>query len=97
MCCDVTEGRVIGDLSGQHDPLYTPLNGSAIDNDALRAVISLQWGEIKHPTVNQLVLMVLTSADLHGWDNIILRKKDPKGTFNLLNYNPDFCQLFAFP
>ena len=64
------EGRVIGDLSGQHDPLYTPLNGSALDKDALRAAISLQWGEIKHPTVDQLVLMVLTSADLYGWDNI---------------------------
>ena len=57
------EGRVIGDLSGQHDPLYTPLNGSAVDKDALRALISSQWGEIKHPTVDQLVLMVLTSAD----------------------------------
>ena len=91
------EGRVIGDLSGQHDPLYTPLNGSALDKDALRAAINLQWGEIKHPTVDQLVLMVLTSADLYGWDNITLWKKDLKGAFNLLNYNPDYCQLFAFP
>ncbi len=41
--------------------------------------------------------MVLTSADLHGWDDIILWKKDLKGAFNLLNYNPDYCQLFAFP
>ena len=91
------EGRVIGDLSGQHDPLYNQLNGSDVDKDALRAVISLQWGEIKHPTVDQLVLMVLTSADLHGWDNIIFWKKDLKGAFNLLNYNPDHCHLFAFP
>jgi hypothetical protein len=37
-----------------------------------------------------LVKMVLTSADLHGWDNIILWKKDLKGAFNLLNYNPEF-------
>ena len=91
------EGRVIGDLSGQHDPSYTPLNGSAEDKDALRVLISSQWGEIKHPTVDQLVLMVLTSADLYGWDNIILWKKDLKGAFNLLNYNPDHCRLFAFP
>jgi hypothetical protein len=49
------EGRVIGDLSGQHDPLYTPLNGSAVDKDALRANISSQWGEIKHPTVEILI------------------------------------------
>jgi len=91
------EGRVIGDLSGQHDPSYTPLNGSSSDKDALRDTIKAQWGEIKHPTVDQLVLMVLTLADSHGWSNIVLWKKDLKGAFNLLNYNPDCCKLFAFP
>ena len=91
------EGRIIGDLSGQHDDTFTPLNGSAKDKDKLREAIEQQWGAIKHPTVDMLVKMVLTSADLHGWDNIILWKKDLKGAFNLLNYNPDYCQLFAFP
>ena len=57
------EGRVIGDLSGQHDPAYTPLNGT---------------------------------SDVHGWDELVLWKKDLKGAFNLLNYNPDYCKLFAF-
>jgi hypothetical protein len=84
-------------LSGQHDENFTPLNGSANDKDKLRQTIEHQWGAIKHPTVEMLVKMVLTSADLHGWDNIILWKKDLKGAFNLLNYNPDYCQLFAFP
>jgi hypothetical protein len=88
------EGRVIGDLSGQLDPSYTPLNGSAHDKAALRDTIKAQWGEIKNPTVDQLVVMELTLADTHGWDNIVLWKK---GAFNLLNYNPDCCKLFAFP
>ena len=70
------EGRIIGDLSGHHDPEFTPLNGSAHDKDQLRAAIALKWGEIKHPTVDQLLKMVLTAADIHGWDKIILRKKD---------------------
>jgi len=91
------EGRIIGDLSRQHAPTFTPLNGSAHDKDELRAAIALKWGEIKHPTVDLLVKMVLTAADIHGWDNIILWKKDLKGAFNLLNYNPDFCKWFAFP
>ena len=91
------EGRIIGDLSGQHDPGFTPLNGSAHDKDQLRVAIALKWGEIKHPTVAQLVNMVLTAADIRGWDNIILWKKDLKGAFNLLNYNPDYCKWFAFP
>ena len=91
------EGRVIGDLSGQHDPTYTPLNGTANSKDALRTLISFTWGEIKHPTIMQLVNMVLSAADAHGWDALILWKKDLKGAFNLLNYNPAYCRLFAFP
>lgn len=91
------EGRVIGDLSGQHDPSYTPLNGTAASKSALRLLISSTWGDIKHPTVDQLVLMVLTAADIHGWPNLILWKKDLKGAFNLLNYNPEYCRLFTFP
>ena len=90
------EGRIIGDLSGQHSDTFTPLNGSAADKDQLREAIELQWGAIKHPTVDLLVKMVLTAADKYGWDNIILWKKDLKGAFNLLNYNPEFCRLFAF-
>ena len=88
---------MIGDLSGQHDPAYTPLNGTALSKNALRDTIAAQWGEIKHPTVIQLVLMVLTAADIHGWNNLVLWKKDLKGAFNLLNYNPASCKLFAFP
>ena len=91
------EGRIIGDLSGQHSENFTPLNGSALDKDLLRDNIKLQWGEIHHPTVDLLVKMVLTAADKYGWDNIILWKKDLKGAFNLLNYNPEYCKLFAFP
>ena len=72
------EGRVIGDLSGQHDAAYTPLNGTSASKDALRQVIADKWGEIKHPTIVQLVRMVLTAADIHGWDNIILWKKELK-------------------
>lgn len=57
------EGWIIGDLSGQHDKSFTPLNGSAHDKDQLRDTIRLQWGDIKHPTVELLVKMVLTAAD----------------------------------
>jgi len=41
--------------------------------------------------------MVLTASDINGWDSLILCKKDLKGAFNLLNYNPAYCRLFAFP
>jgi hypothetical protein len=64
---------VIGDLSGQHDPSYTPLNGSAHDKDALRDTIKAQWGEIKHPTVDQLVLMVLTLGQYRAMEKRLKR------------------------
>ena len=91
------EGRVIGDLSGQHDPSYTPLNGTANSKASLRNQISCKWGEIRHPTISQLIDMVLIAADNHGWEALVLWKKDLKGAFNLINYNPAFCRLFAFP
>jgi hypothetical protein len=91
------EGRIIGDLSGQHDTAYTPLNGTTTSKTALRTEISDTWGEIKHPTITQLIDMVLTAADIHGWEALVLWKKDLKGAFNLINYNPAWCKLFAFP
>jgi hypothetical protein len=68
------EGRAIGNLSGQHNSDYTPLNGSPIDKDNLRDTITAQWGAITHPTVDMLVKVVLTAADMHGWDNIMWKK-----------------------
>jgi len=91
------EGRVIGDLSGQHDPSFFPLNGTPQSKNALRELIAATWGEIRHPTIVQLVLMILHAADTHGWTQLVLWKKDLKGAFNLLNYNPAYCRLFAFP
>ena len=43
------EDRIIGDLSGQHDDNFTPLNGSPHDKDQLHDSISQLWGSIKHP------------------------------------------------
>ena len=63
------EGRVIGDLSGQHDPAYTPLNGTPESKDALRRRIAQVWGEIKHPTVVQLVLMGVYTSCKHPTDS----------------------------
>ena len=90
------EGRVIGDLSGQHDPSFSPLNGTPQSKDALRDLIAATWGKIRHPTIIQLVLMILHAADTHGWTALVLWKKDLKGAFNLLNYNLAYCRLFAF-
>jgi len=45
------EGRVIGDLSGQHDSTFSPLNGTPKSKDAQRDIIATTWGKICHPTI----------------------------------------------
>jgi hypothetical protein len=37
-----------------------------------------RWGAIEHPTIKDLVHMVLEAADKYGWENITLWKADLK-------------------
>ena len=48
------------------DVLNKVVNGTSDSKDALRHDIAQALGQIKHPTVVRLVLMVLTAADVHG-------------------------------
>ena len=92
------QGRAIADLSNSPDPtLHTPLNGaSPADRAAVTDMCNTVYGEIKHPTLKELALMVLFFAEEHSWDDIILWKMDLKGAFTLLWINPDHTPLLAF-
>jgi hypothetical protein len=89
------ESRVIGDLSGQHDPSFSPLNGTPQSKDALRDLIATTWGEIRHPTIVQLVLMIFHAADTHGWKELVLWKKD--GRFQPPQLQPSLLPTVRFP
>lgn len=41
--------------------------------------------------------MILAVVNRHGWDDVRLWKMNLKGAFNLLWFQPDQVQLFAFP
>lgn len=93
------QGRAIADLSNTPDQFtQTPINGrSGEERSDLNARYNTTYGVIKHPSLIDLMLMILTQADQHGWENISLWKKDLQGAFNLLWFNPLHVQLLGFP
>ena len=44
----------------------------------------MAWGDIEHPTVIDLVQMLVQAANIYGWDNIVMWKGDLKGAYTLL-------------
>lgn len=91
------QGRIICDVANADNPTTSPLNGRpGPERDELRANLEAQWGQIRHPTLPALMQMVLQAAERHGWDDIVLWKKDLQGAFNLLWFCPSNAHLLAF-
>lgn len=91
------QGRLICDVANADTAATSPLNGDpGPSRDTLRAELEERWGTIKHPTLPALMRMILTIATLHGWEDIVLWKKDLQGAFNLLWIHPTDAPLLAF-
>lgn len=90
-------GRSICDTSNDDDPLQVPLNGMGEEGrEKERQKLKKQWGEIVHPTLTDLVLMVLEAIDKYGAHNVELWKMDLAGAFNLMDFDPSAAKLLAF-
>lgn len=92
-------GRSIADLSNTPDPdAVCPLNGhTATERADLTAECIRRYGPIRLPTLTELMLLILTMADTHGWNDLMLWKLDLQGAFNLLWINPSDVTLLGFP
>ena len=85
-------GRPLIDSTDANSP-YPVLNSESV----------AQWaqdyfGEIKHPTIVDIVLMIWAFKQAHpgaAWDGIALFKMDLKGAYNLISFKPHYCKLFA--
>lgn len=89
------QGRSICDTANSTSGI--PINGKGTEGkNAVRAQVAEEWGAIHHPTIDELVQMVLEMADQHGWDDIELWKTDLAGAFNLIRFNPTSVRLLAF-
>jgi hypothetical protein len=92
------QGRSIADLSNVGDPFRVcPINGHYPDE---RAALLVQcdelFGTIRHPTLPELMVMLLAVVDEHGWERVQLWKMDLQGAFNLLWFAPEATPLMAF-
>jgi hypothetical protein len=85
------QGRPIGDTSA---PTQT---GFALNHPEVKHWADEKWGSIKHPTIDNILRMILNAADTHGWPHITLWKLDLKGAFTLMFVDPSCTQLLAFP
>ena len=77
-------GRMLADPSNGDMPLNTI---------EAKALVDAEFGKIVHPTIIQLIDMIMRVADELGWHEVVLWKKDLRGAFTLLNIRPkDACK-----
>lgn len=86
----VEAGRPIG------DPSNAPAGQSTLNHVGLHAVLEAKWGKIQHPTLEDIVKMILAMVEEHGWDNIELWKMDLKAAFTLMWFKEQVVQRLAF-
>ena len=74
----------------------------ALNSDDAREAVRQLWGEIQHPTIGDLVVMILDYFDRQRalrpdltWEHLVLYKMDLRGAFNLLSFRKDTAQYFA--
>ena len=86
-CSGVAGGRAQrGDKPGLV-PLNTP-------NVAMKGAI--KYGAIRHPTIEDVAVMVDTAIKEYGIDSVVIFKENLRGFFQLVNFDPRFVHLMTF-
>ena len=84
-------GRFLGDCSNREV-------GSPLNSRLAKDLIKDRFGTIEHPTIAELVNMIVQFADLHGGlSNVVLWKEDIAGAFGQYNHRASDCHLLSFP
>ena len=83
------QGRLIGDTSATESG--TPLNSAEV-----KILFDENFGNIHHPTIAEIAIMICDVSKVVGWDDIILWKMDLKGAFTLLYVRPQDVSLLSF-
>ena len=63
-----------------------------INSDYTKRKSDEVWGEIRHPTIEELVVMIVEYfSSLNGvaWEDLVLWKADLCGAYTLLSFQPD--------
>jgi hypothetical protein len=87
-------GRPIGDLSN--------VDGTKINTDETAAAATAYYGEIKHPTIDDIVVMIYEFWEVARWrepsvrwEDVRIRKMDLRGEYTLLSFRPEDVGMFA--
>jgi len=86
---NVMKGRPLGDPSNAK-------TGCALNGGSTRELVRAKWGDIHHPTLTDIIRMILVMVDKYGIGNIRLWKMDLSNAFGLLDIRPENAQLLAF-
>jgi hypothetical protein len=63
-------------------------SGNYLNSDEAKELAEQHWGPIQHPTLDQVVRMVLRAEARWGRGEIVMWKTDLKGAFTLLKFRP---------
>ena len=87
-------GRPIGDM--------TYVDGTALNTDEATKEAEDIYGPIRHPTIEDIALMILSFFTEYGsnkpgkeWSDLRIWKMDLKGAYTLLSFRPDDVSLFG--
>jgi hypothetical protein len=87
-------GRPLGDLSN--------VDGTKINTDATAAAAAAYYGEIKHPTIDDIAVIVhdfwravKEQNLLVRWEDMRIWKMDLRGAYTLHSFRPEDVGLFA--
>ena len=87
-------GRPLGDLSN--------VDGTPLNTDQTAEAAVLYYGEIRHPTIEDIAVMVYdfwAAAKLRDpslrWEDVRIWKMDLKGAYTLLSFRPEDVGLFV--
>ena len=92
---DNDSGRVTGDMS--YSKGGTSLNGmTRAEKDDIREQAKQLYGTIVMPTLENIVINILSVVDKYGWARVVLFKKDVAKAFNQILFDKKSVSLTAF-
>lgn len=93
------KGRVTANCSGLssgraqrgNKPGLVPLN-----TDRVSMYGKIRYGEIHHPTIEDVAIMVDKAVRAYGASEVVLFKEDLRGFFQLVSFDPEGVRLMTF-
>eukprot|EP01041_Mallomonas_annulata_P009830 gene9830-20447_t len=77
------------------DPSFSESGVKSLNSPQTKDLVKQAWGTIQHPTLIDLVDMILDMTDRYGMVDVALWKQDLSNAFGLLDVHPESARLVA--